>query len=143
MKKLIIAVCLLLLPVMANAAYIGTFKFKLDAYTDTWTWRVDQVGDAYQVTGGDYVYPAAMNGGGYILANHLLLTVTEAVPGNAIGIEGHFAIHCIDLNLATMTGTDDMKWYTELGVPAVTYMNLTFQQVVKDGDVKGQECSGK
>ncbi|MFH1562079.1 MAG: hypothetical protein ABIF11_01480 [Nitrospirota bacterium] len=137
MKKLIVTLCLLLLPVMASAAYIGTFNFKMDNYSDTWKWRVDQVGDAYQVTGNCPVENSAMNGGGSIVNGHLLLTVTECsqVP------DAYFCMHGIDINLSTMKGTDDFKWYNDLGICYIHQANSPISYVAKEGSVEGQNAS--
>lgn len=134
MKKIIllalcsVLVCMLLFPAGSYAGtFIGKFCFKFDAYADTWVWEVTQVnypgGKAYQVTGYDTVYPAAMDGGGNIVGSSLLLSVTETQK------TGRRAIHAIDLNLGTLGGKDWFSWHNPDGTGHVTYSGLGFHQI--------------
>lgn len=135
MKKIIatsmfFCTVMLLAATSSNAQYLGTFCFKLDFYQDTWKWSVDQVGDAYQVTGVEMTYPDAMNGGGGVIGNHLLLVVNE---GDASSGLGYSAEHKIDLDLATLTGTTDFSWVDNSGNLYVTYTDEPFSNVPCSG----------
>ncbi|MEW6609160.1 MAG: hypothetical protein AB1414_17240 [bacterium] len=128
MKKMIIALSILLLPAMGNAdSCVGKYCFKCNDFTDTWVWCVDlhNYAAAVSVTGSNPVYPSAMAGGGYITNdNHVYLTVMEIIPN-----EGIYGVHMIDLDLATMTGVDDLVWYNNDGTVGPYYTDLPFSQI--------------
>lgn len=105
-------------------AFIGTVCFNTVGYSDTHVLRVDLVGNALQVTGHDPVYPSSMDGGGAVVNGHLLLQIDEAAPAYAM-----FANHNIDIDLATMTGTDDFRWSGLDGVVFVSYLDLPYAKV--------------
>lgn len=129
MKKIILSIigfALLLsfaVPMSANAGFIGKYCFKYDSYADTWIWYVDQVGDAYQVTGRDITYTpdASMDGGGAVEGSYLLLTVDERIASAQGAGIGTFGEHNIKLNLSTLKGTDYLVWSDINGVKAVNY----------------------
>ncbi len=87
-------------------SFIGTYCFQWVNWTcDIWEWRVETVGDAYQLTGRDLCYMDAMDGGGTIDGTHMKLAVTEADAD-----DGGRAIWAVDLDLATLSGTVDGSW---------------------------------
>lgn len=105
--------------------YVGNVCFTFDDFTDTWIWSVDRVGNGIQVTGFDAVYPAAMDGGGVIIDNHLLLAVTETQtpPG------GRRCIHAIDIDMSTWTGIDSFSWHYPDGTAHTTHMGIGLRRI--------------
>jgi hypothetical protein len=108
---------------------LGQYCFKMDTYSDTWVWQVEQVRPGYlQVTGYDVPNGnCAMNGGGYVAGEILRLTVQESCPDNAI-----YGMHSISLNLSTLSGTTDLVWHDSTGSAYVSFEDLTFQKVACD-----------
>jgi hypothetical protein len=126
MKKLgialIIAICVFAGAVAAQAEVVGRFCFTPDFSIDIYVFVVDSLGGgAYQFTGYNPVYPSALNGGGNILDGHLYITMTESI--SALGI---FITHCIDLDLATLTGTTDMVGHDSDGTILDFYVDEPF-----------------
>jgi hypothetical protein len=104
--------------------YFGNFCFKLDNYADFYSWQVDKVGDAYNVTGLDTFYPAAMDGGGAVTGGYLYLTVMESYAD-----AGAYAIHNMKIAVGTWTGTDTCAWFYYDGTPAYLYPNEPISKV--------------
>ena len=110
-----------------GGTYIGIYCFKLDNYNDTWGWAIEQIGgiSVYSVTGLNFTYNGAMNGGGADDgSNHLRLSVTETDSAN-----GDRAIYAIDLNLATLKGTVDFSWIDLNNTAYLTFTKEPFSNV--------------
>ncbi|MCZ7355387.1 MAG: hypothetical protein O8C66_15050 [Candidatus Methanoperedens sp.] len=105
-------------------AFIGSICFKPGPYSDLHVLRIDQVGNALQVTGYNPVYPSAMDGGGAVVNGHLLLHIDEAIPAYA-----YWGVHSIDITLATMTGTDDLRWTDVNNNLVIGYTDLNYTRV--------------
>jgi hypothetical protein len=109
-----------------DQAFIGHYCFKLDAFTDTWHWIVEDIGSAvYRLNGWDHAYPGnALHGSGHREGIMFYATQTMSVPYYSA-----WCVMIIELHLGTMTGTVDMTWHDYTGLAYVYYDNLTFAAV--------------
>jgi hypothetical protein len=99
---------LLALEATAHAQFIGKFCFKFDNFGDIYNFRVEQMGDVFQLTGNDPAYlpeRASLNGGGYIDQNIFYGHIIHARIGSP-GSEGpgRRGIFVFNINLATLKG---------------------------------------
>ena len=134
---LVIAVLLTVVP-LANAQYFGKYCFKLDNYADTWVWRLGPLGDAYQISGHDTVYPSSMNGSGFISGSTFRGNALEADPS-----DGTYAIHAFSINLGTFTGSSTFTWFYNNGAVLVSLGAQGFHLVSCPADagvMQGQEA---
>lgn len=104
--------------------YLGHFCFKLDNWPDFYSWQVDKVGNAYDITGIDPGYPAAMSGGGAVTGGYLYLSVIESAPD-----AWAYSIHNMKISTSTWKGTDTITWFNYDGTPYVWYLNEPLSKV--------------
>lgn len=115
---------------------MGEFCFAFESYSDTWHWLVEDMGSGVlQWTGYDSIYAgSALNGGGRISDGHLYGTMVITIPSS-----GYRAIHSIDIDLATMTGTTDFTWLTYDNTVVLSYLDepILNEPCVAIADKKG------
>lgn len=127
---LTLAIVVTLAPVFASAedveGIVGPVCFQQDNFVNSWRWMLDNMGNGHiQVTGYDPYWPdSAMDGGGEVKDGHLYLTVVETTP-----YDGWRAIHAIDYNIATQTGTTDFAWLDPDHNLMVTWVDEPFHKV--------------
>ncbi len=121
-------------------AILGQFCFTVVNFSDTWNWLVEDMGSGVlQWTGYDLVYAgSSLDGGGMIRDGHLYGTMVITNPTN-----GYRAIHAIDFDLATMTGTTDFTWLTYDNTVVLSYLDEPIVNVpcVAIADKKGLPTS--
>ena len=104
--------------------YAGKICFQLDNYpVERFVWELDKVGDAYQITGTCPHFRGGLNGGGSFdfLTLDLVMTETDR--------DGWLRIFSIEIDLPSLTGTADFKWFDDLGHPAGVYNDEPFSYV--------------
>ena len=91
--------------------HIGKYCFQLDNFPiERFVWEVEQVGDAYQLTGRCPYWNSGMSGGGATNGSNVVnFVMTEADP------DGWRRIFSIAINLSSLTGTADFQWFDDSG----------------------------